>query len=123
MHILGRTDSNGGHWDYSTGTYHYHNSGSSTTVHEIINNDTELLNELEKKYSALNDEKDALQNQVDEYKNNLKEYGYNSIKEMNSQIYALDTKISNMWVGFCFLAIVIFCAGWIIGEKIDKNKK
>ena len=24
----GRTDSNGGHWDRSTGTYHYHNSGN-----------------------------------------------------------------------------------------------
>lgn len=24
----GRTDSNGGHWDRSTGTYHYHNDGS-----------------------------------------------------------------------------------------------
>lgn len=26
----GRTDANGGHWDRSTGTYHYHNGGSST---------------------------------------------------------------------------------------------
>lgn len=25
----GRTDKNGGHWDHSTGTYHYHNGGSS----------------------------------------------------------------------------------------------
>lgn len=25
----GRTDANGGHWDRSTGTYHYHNGGSS----------------------------------------------------------------------------------------------
>ena len=26
----GRTDSNGGHWDHSTGTYHYHD-GTSTS--------------------------------------------------------------------------------------------
>ena len=25
----GRTDENGGHWDHSTGTYHYHNGGES----------------------------------------------------------------------------------------------
>lgn len=25
----GRTDENGGHWDHSTGTYHYHNGGKS----------------------------------------------------------------------------------------------
>ena len=27
----GRTDSNGGHWNRSTGTYHYHNGGSNYT--------------------------------------------------------------------------------------------
>lgn len=26
----GRTDSNGGHWNHSTGTYHYHNGGGSS---------------------------------------------------------------------------------------------
>ena len=25
----GRTDANGGHWDHSTGTYHYHNGGNT----------------------------------------------------------------------------------------------
>ena len=27
----GRTDKNGGHWDRKAGTYHYHNSGTSTS--------------------------------------------------------------------------------------------
>ena len=27
----GRTDSNGGHWDHSNGTYHYHNNGSGSS--------------------------------------------------------------------------------------------
>ena len=27
----GRTDSNGGHWDHSTGTYHYHSGSSSNS--------------------------------------------------------------------------------------------
>lgn len=36
----GRTDSNGGHWDYSTGTYHYHNE---ETNQDLDNEETEMI--------------------------------------------------------------------------------
>lgn len=42
----GRTDSSGGHWDRSTGTYHYHNSGSSSSTYDssysTISEDTRI---------------------------------------------------------------------------------
>lgn len=36
----GRTDSNGGHWDYSTGTYHYHNG---KTNQDLSDEETEMI--------------------------------------------------------------------------------
>lgn len=36
----GRTDSSGGHWDRSTGTYHYHNGGGSSSYSNAVSYST-----------------------------------------------------------------------------------
>lgn len=110
----GRTDSNGGHYNRSTGEYHYHNDGSSTNSNEsyytIVNNDSELLEELQIKY-------DDLQEQIDKYENSLESYGYNSIDEMNQKIKDQHTQISNMWSGFFFATLFIIGISYNLGSK------
>lgn len=82
----GRLDENGGHWDHSTGTYHYHtgeNAGkkqSSSNSYNYYDND------------YYNDEKDlTYENIIDDLLDQLDEKD-NEIDKLNKKLYDLNNK-------------------------------
>lgn len=125
----GRTDSNGGHYDYSTGEYHYHH-GYEAHQHpngvcpydyedktgQYSFTDTSSDNEQDKESLA-----NEITNNVslyDEWKKESEELK-NQIIEKDKKIESLNNEISNMWIGFIF----IFLIGIYISYNIVKYKK
>ena len=100
----GRTDSNGGHYDRSTGEYHYHNDGYSID-----------------KYSSdklkVNDTSNDLREQVYSKQNTISKLN-NTIVEKNEEIEKMKTTQEFMWIGF----IIIFLFGICVSYNIGKNK-
>ena len=66
----GRTDSNGGHYDWSTGEYHYHNDGSSYENELIIedsdNSTSTTSSWYEYKINRLNNNLESKQKKINE---------------------------------------------------------
>lgn len=123
----GRTDSNGGHWDYSTGTYHYHNDGSSVINKDYTfagnDDDDEYINTLREENSNLQDKVSSLQEEINNYKYDLKDSGFNSINDLDNKIDELESKISNMWFWFFIVLIASIIISYNIGFKASDNSK
>ena len=71
----GRTDANGGHYDRSTGEYHYHNDGTTSYGNElIIEDDNDSSSSwYEYKINRLNDNLESKQNTIDKLNKEIKE--------------------------------------------------
>lgn len=84
----GRTDSNGGHYDRSTGEYHYHHGYSAhqhpNGVCPYESNNSEVVDVTEKVLKVNNDDS--------RYINGLNE----KIKDLESQIYAKENTIESL---------------------------
>ena len=129
----GKTDSNGGHYDSSTGEYHYHHGypahqhnadGSCPYVTKLVindttnNNDDEIyeikgsneeyyinkLNEMEEQIESLNSEIDSKDLEIEDLKEQVE--NVNSNKETLNEMYI-------------FIIIVIICILYFT----NKNKK
>ncbi|MCI8410875.1 MAG: YHYH domain-containing protein [Clostridia bacterium] len=119
----GRTDSNGGHYDRSTGEYHYHNDGyvKETTIDNDVGgalkiNDSDvnyLQKEIDNKQSTIN----SLQEQVYSKQNTISKLNY-TITEKNEEIEKMKTTQEFMWIGF----IIVFLFGICVSYNIGKNK-
>ena len=100
----GRTDSNGGHYDRSTGEYHYHNDGYS-------------IDEYSSDKLKVNDTSNDLQEQIYSKQNTISKLNY-TITEKNEEIEKMKTTQEFMWIGF----IIVFLFGICVSYNIGKNK-
>lgn len=132
----GRTDGYGGHYNRSTGTYHYHDGSYSgeytapveeggiridereeeqleeqTTKLEVADTNEEYVKELEKKNQNLENQIQAKQNTIGKLNN--------KIDEKDKEIQKLENSKKGMWLVFSF--ILIFCI--YISYKIGLNKE
>lgn len=114
----GRTDSNGGHWDYSTGTYHYHNGG---TNQDLSDEETEVIFTDTADYT---EQIESLKTQVENLEENVirKE---SSIEELKTKLKEKTKEIQTLEDEKSILLIWAFAAGIavaIILYNIGKTK-
>ena len=112
----GRTDSNGGHYDRSTGEYHYHDgnsAGQGTNRENVI---TE--NEVVKVTNDSDSEKKRLEELIYSKQNTIGKLN-NTITEKDKEIKRLKNYQTYMWIGFG----VVFVVGIYISYKRGLNKK
>lgn len=112
----GRTDANGGHYDRSTGEYHYHNSGYSDVEDSILWSPSDALEEnqelreeierLEEINEELNCEITELQEQEEQQKNEIKK--------------AKTEKSNTISISF-FIVIITAVFFYNLGEKSKNN--
>lgn len=113
----GRTDSYGGHYNHSTGTYHYHNgsySGEYTApveeggvrIDEVAKDDDELtVNKNDTRdFNAIIDENNRLKTEVEVKRNSLIE-SQEKVKEQEKQITELED--SKIWIHIIYIVIII----------------
>ena len=127
----GRTDSSGGHYNRSTGEYHYHH-GYSAHQHPngVCPYETSVvLNSSEETYNISNDDESSqinglnkkieeLQSQITSKQNSIEKLN-NELDEKKSEIKSLNNDISNLWIVFIF----VFLLGIYISYNIGANKK
>lgn len=99
----GRTDSNGGHYDTSTGEYHYHNDGTTSYENELIIEDDNSSGWYEYKINRLNNSLESKQNTID---------------ELNTEIEKLHQEIEeNEFWKYIYIAIIIGLIIYILYKK------
>lgn len=120
----GRTDSNGGHYDRSTGEYHYHKNGyveennvEDNTSGTLRVKDTDV-NYLQKEIDNKQNKIDSLQEQVYSKQNTISRLN-NMIVDKNEEIKNLKDMQVYMWISF----ILIFLLGIYISYKRGLNEK
>lgn len=113
----GRTDEYGGHYNRSTGTYHYHDgsySGEYTApveeggvrIDEVADDEEELtVNKNDTRdINSIIDENDRLKTEVEAKRNSLTE-AQEKIKEQEEQITELED--SKIWIHIIYIVIII----------------
>lgn len=138
----GRTDGYGGHYNHSTGYYHYHsgqyaNTGDYTAPIEeggikVEEKSTEenyrglIVNNNTTEDTGLKEENNQLKNELQTI--NSKIYNMNAISindventlnEQQNKIESLENDKTNMWVTFIILLII----GYIVAYHIGKSKE
>ena len=104
----GRTDSNGGHYDTSTGEYHYH---SGTQIEVNLNTD----NEETKVYEKLQEAENKKETVLTDYTEIM-----NTIDEKDNEIERLKDNKKALHFIYCF---IIICMGIAIWNLSRENKK
>lgn len=119
----GRTDSNGGHYDRSTGGYHYHNGGTSTGLNIndglIKTDNTDDSKTIIQENNELKDKMNLLEGKIAIYEDDLKEAGFNSISDMKYKLEEKDSQINSIWT----TSIILLVIGVIIAYNIGKSRK
>lgn len=111
----GRTDSSGGHYDSSTGEYHYHNAELvSNEENYIVSKDDDESIEI----NRLNQKIEELQSQIDTQEENIETLN-NQIDEKDNEILSLKEENKNTWI----VCIIIFLIGIYIAYKVGEDKK
>lgn len=113
----GRTDGYGGHYNRSTGTYHYHDgsySGEYTApveeggvrIDEAAKDEYELtVNKNDTRdFNAIIDENDRLKTEIEAKRNSLSE-AQEKIKEQETRITELED--SKIWIHIIYISIII----------------
>ncbi len=122
----GRTDRNGGHWDHSTGTYHYHNDGSSSSSGKYtFSNSSNVDDDTDETTEELNSKINSLETQLKE-KENIIGNLFDSSNEKDKKIDELEAKISDMWFWFFIIVIasmiIFYNIGFKASDNINRNK-
>lgn len=102
----GRTDSNGGHWDHSTGEYHYHNGGSIQLKYEEDSKETKAYEKVEQTEKTT---------QLTDYSKTME-----IIDEKDNEIERLKDDKKMLHFVYWF---VIICMGIAIWNLSRENKK
>lgn len=111
----GRTDANGGHYDRSTGEYHYHNNGySSDDEDNIIMYPTEIL---EEENLELRQQNEKLEEQIVELNNKIEELTNQYKQDLEK---ANTTKANTISLSF-FIIIIGFPIFYSLGERSKKQ--
>lgn len=97
----GRTDANGGHYDWSTGEYHYHNDGTSYE-NELIVDDGPYIEGLEEENKKLEQQLETKQETI----NKLTEKHKETIEEYEEKIENKSNE-QNTWHFIYITAILI----------------
>lgn len=111
----GRTDANGGHYDWSTGEYHYHNDGSISG--------TEILLDDSKYIEGLEEENKRLENQVEykqQYIDSLVENHEEQIEEYEKDIEN-EKNVQNTW-HFIYITVIIIFIMYLYSIKKEYKK-
>lgn len=105
----GRTDANGGHYDWSTGEYHYHNDGSGYENELIIEDNVDSTSSwYEYKIDRLNNNIESKQEKID---------------ELTSEIEGLNQKIeSNKFWHFIYIIAIILFTIYLYSIKKEYKK-
>lgn len=123
----GRTDSSGGHYDSSTGEYHYHHGYSAhqhnadgSCPYEIDNENSEENVQLD-----LNDTTTNTSNEENRL-SNIIDYKQQSIGNLNNEIDSKNKEISNLklkkiQIHSIYILIIIALIVYIIYLKEDKH--
>ena len=137
----GRTDSNGGHYNRSTGEYHYHhgysahqhpngicpyendksrnenNSNSSSGLLKVNSDDSQYINRLKEENNDLKNKISDINSQI--YNMNATSINdvANTMKKQENEIKTLENDKTNMWVAFIFLVIITYIIGYNIGKS------
>lgn len=106
----GRTDANGGHYDRSTGEYHYHNENSSYENQLIIEDDD-------------NDNSSSYHEYVVNRLSKSIESKQKTIDKLNDEIEELNQKVENnkIW-HFIYIAAIIIFTMYLYGIKNEYKK-
>lgn len=104
----GRTDSNGGHYDWSTGEYHYHNDNSSYDYkNQVILDDSKYVNRLEEENKQLEQQIEFKQRIINNLNEDIEKYEKN-IKNKESE--------QNTW-HFIYITIILVLIAYIYNLK------
>lgn len=117
----GRTDSNGGHYDRSTGEYHYHNDGyieessmdnDQNGALKLNSDESYLQREIENKQNTIN----SLQEQMYSKQSTISKLN-NTITEKNEEMKKMETTQKFMGIGFIFVFLFGICVSYNIGKN------
>lgn len=110
----GRTDSNGGHYDRSTGEYHYHNGGSISYSSEASGEDYNF------KILLLETEVNILECEI-AGKNNQINILTSKLANKKEEVEELENDLSNAIIISCFIVIAVVLTGYYIGKRVERE--
>lgn len=117
----GRTDSNGGHYDRSTGIYHYHNGGATQYSDDEEIQDTEInftnTTDYTWQIESLKTQVEYLEETVRKKESSIEELE-TELEEKTNEVYDLENEKYALIVWFFIMGIVIA----IILYRIGKSK-
>lgn len=117
----GRTDSNGGHWDRSTGTYHYHNGDySGQNSNKESDNSNLLLVDTEEtdREKRLQKEKEQLESNIESNQKIITNLE-NELNSKDFEIEKLKGEKTEIWI---ICGFIYFISIYVV-YHIGKNKK
>lgn len=118
----GRTDSNGGHYDRSTGIYHYHNGGTTQYSDDKEIQDTEInftdTSDYTWQIESLKTQVEYLEETVRKKESSIEELE-TELEEKTNEVYDLENEKYALIVWVFIMGIVIA----IILYRIGKSKK
>lgn len=113
----GRTDSYGGHWDYSTGTYHYHNGG---TNQDLSNEETEIIftdtTNYTEQIESLKTQVENLEEKVRKKESSIEELR-TKLQEKTNEIHTLEDEKSALLILAFTVGIAVAIISYNIGKK------
>ena len=110
----GRTDSNGGHYDRSTGEYHYHNGDS------VSYNSKASIEDYNFKILLLETEVNILESKI-AGKNNQINILTSKLTDKKEKVEKLENDLSNVIVISCFIVIAVVLIGYYIGKRVERE--
>lgn len=118
----GRTDSNGGHYDRSTGIYHYHNGGATQYSDDEEIQDTEInftdTTDYTGQIESLKTQVENLEEKVIRKESSIEELK-TKLKEKTNEIHTLEDEKSILLIWTFAVGIAVA----IISYNIGKSKK
>lgn len=118
----GRTDSNGGHYDRSTGIYHYHNGGTTQYSDDEEIQDTEInftdTTDYTGQIESLKTQVENLEEKVIRKESSIEELK-TKLKEKTNEIHTLEDEKSILLIWTFAVGIAVA----IISYNIGKSKK
>lgn len=118
----GRTDEYGGHYDSSTGAYHYHNEGYAIPPKEDLKVDEDTKDQDENSLVVMDtsNEIQMLKDRVNTLQSEIT-YKQNTIGKLNNEIVSLKDSNNNGRVFFIVLLIVAICISYNVGKFKHMN--
>lgn len=116
----GRTDSNGGHYDRSTGIYHYHNGGETQYSDDEEIKDTEIIftdtTNYTEQIESLKTQVENLEEKVRKKESSIEELR-TKLQEKTNEIHTLEDEKSALLILAFTVGIAVAIISYNIGKK------